>query len=39
MGIKEDICDEHEVLYVSNESQNSRTETSIIPYVNELEFK
>ena len=39
MGIKEGTCDEHQVLYVSDESLNSTTETNITLYVNKLEFK
>ena len=35
MDIKEDICcDEHYVLYVSDESLNSTPETNIALYVN-----
>ena len=34
MGIKEGTCDEHWVLYVSDESLNSTPETNIILYVN-----
>ena len=30
MGIKEDTCDEHWMLYVSDESQNSTSETLYI---------
>lgn len=33
MGIKERVCDEHWVLYLSNESLNSPPETSITLYV------
>ena len=33
-GIKEVTCDEHWVLYVSNESLNSTTKTNIMMYVN-----
>ena len=29
MGIKEDTCDEHWVIYVSDESRNSKPETNI----------
>lgn len=40
MGIKEGICcDEHWVLYLSNESLKSRAETNIALCVNYLEFK
>ena len=39
MGIKESTCDEHPVLYVSNESLNATGETNITLYVNWLEFK
>ena len=39
MGIKEGTCDEHWVLYVSDESLNSTPETKIILGVNQLEFK
>ena len=34
VGIKEDTCDEHWVLYVSDESLNSPSETNITLYVN-----
>ena len=34
MGIKEDSCDEHWVLYVSDESLNHTPETNITLYVN-----
>ena len=34
MVIKEDTCDEHWLLYVSDESLNSAPETNIAPYVN-----
>lgn len=34
MGIKEGTCDEHGVLYVSNESLNSLPESNIVLYVN-----
>ena len=34
MGIKEDTCDEHCVLYVSDESLNSTPEAGITPYIN-----
>ena len=34
MGIKEDTCDEHWVLYVSGKSLNSTRETNITLYVN-----
>ena len=34
MGIKEDTCDEHWVLYTSDELLNSTPETNIILYVN-----
>ena len=34
MGIKEGTCDEHWVLYVNDESLNSASETSIMPYDN-----
>ena len=34
MGIKKGTCDEHWVLYVSDESLNSTTETNIVLYVN-----
>ena len=34
MGIKEGTCDEHWVLYVSDESLNSTPETNITLYVN-----
>ena len=34
MGTKEGTCDEHWVLYVSDESLNSIPETSIAVYVN-----
>ena len=34
MGTKEGICDEHCVLYVSDESLNSTPETNIALYVN-----
>ena len=34
MGIKEGTCDEHWVLYVSNESLNSTPEPNIALYVN-----
>ena len=33
-GYKEDTCDEHWVLYVSDELLNSTPETNIILYVN-----
>ena len=36
MGIKEDTCDEHWVLYVSEESLNSTPETNIALYVNHM---
>ena len=39
MGIKEGTCDEHWVLYVSDESLNSTPETNIILYVNYLDSK
>ena len=40
MGIKEGSCwDEHWVLYVSDESQNSTPETITTIYVNYLGFK
>jgi len=39
MGFKEGTCcDEHRVLYVSDESLNSTPETNITLYVNKLEF-
>ena len=34
MSIKEGTCDEHCMLYVSDESLNSTTETNIALYVN-----
>ena len=34
MGIKDDTCDEHWALYVSDESLNSTPETNILLYVN-----
>ena len=34
IGIKEGTCDEHWVLYVSDESLNSTPETNITPYAN-----
>ena len=34
MGIKEDSCDEHWVMHVSDESLNSAPETNIALYVN-----
>ena len=34
VGIKEDIYDEHWVLYISDESLNSTPETNIKLYVN-----
>lgn len=34
IGIKEGTCDEHEVLHVSDESQNSTPETNITLYIN-----
>ena len=40
MDIKEDACyNEHWVLYVSNDSLNSTSETNISLYVNYLKFK
>lgn len=39
MGIKEGICNEHQVFYVSDESLNSAPETHIALYVNYLQFK
>ena len=39
MGIKEGTCDEHWVLYVSDESLNSTPETNTTLYVHRLEFK
>ena len=39
MGIKEDICVEHWMLYVSNESLNSAPENNITLYVSYLEVK
>ena len=40
MSIKEGTCcDEHWVLYVSDESLNSFLETNITLHVNQLEFK
>jgi len=34
MDIKEGTCDEHGVLYISDESLNSTPETNIMLYVN-----
>ena len=34
MGIKEGTCDEHWVVYVSDESLNSTPETTIMLFVN-----
>ena len=34
MGIKEDTCDKHQVLYVSDESLKPTPETNIALYVN-----
>ena len=39
MGIKEGTCDEHCVLYVSDESLNSTPETNVALDVYLLEFK
>lgn len=39
MAIKEDTCDEKWVLYISDESLNSTSETNIALYVNQLKFK
>ena len=40
MGIKEGTCcDEHWMLYISDESLNSNPETNTTLYVNQLEFK
>ena len=39
MGIEEDTCDEHWVLYASDESLNSTPETTIALYANWLELK
>ena len=39
MGTKEGPCDEHWMLYVSDESLNSTPETNITLFVNGLEFK
>ena len=36
MSIKEDTCDGHWVLYVSDESLKSTPETNIAQYVNQL---
>jgi len=40
MGVKKGTYyDEHQMLYISDESLNSTPETKIILYVNKLEFK
>ena len=39
MVLMEDTCEEHWVLYVSEESLNSTPEINIVLYVNQLEFK
>ena len=39
MRIKEDTCDKHWVLYVSDESLNFTPKTNIALYVRYLEFK
>lgn len=39
MGIKEATCNESWVLYASDVSLNSTSETDTTLYVNELEFK
>ena len=38
-GVKESSCDEQWLFYVSGEFLNSKTETSITLYANQLEFK
>ena len=39
MAIKDGTCNEHWVLYVSDESLNPTPETNITSQVNKLEFK
>ena len=39
VGVKDDTCDEHLVLYVGDESLNSTLETNVTVYANQLEFK
>ena len=39
MGIKEGTCDEHRMLYGSDESPYRTPETNITLYINQLEFK
>ena len=39
MGIKEGTCDEHWVLYMSDESLASTPQTNLALYVNSLEFE
>ena len=38
LGTKEGTCDEHWMLYVTDQSPNSTSETSIAPYGNYLKF-
>ena len=38
MGIKEGTCDEHWVLYVSEESLGSTSETNIAQYVQQTDL-